>query len=85
MKKYEILHKANKYYNMARIEHKENGDTNKRRDYMYKSLTLFEQYYEILKGKSKFYKEAYKELKEELEQVSFTPTKEDIEEMKYWF
>jgi len=86
MNKSELLKKATHYYFMQNKELHENGDTTKRRNYIYDMIDCMNRY--INCGGKYLGRSIYKpmiELKEEYyEELIFTPTVEDLEEMKYW-
>ena len=86
MKKSEMLKKAIFYYNMQSNELTKNGDTCKRRDLIYKMIGMLNTY-EKNGGKSlslDIYKPLIELKNEYYEDLIFTPTVEDIHEMKYW-
>ncbi len=86
MKKSEMLKKAVYYYNLQQKELNEHGDTSKRRDLIGEMIGML-NIYEINGGK-RLSLDIYKplvELKHEYyEELIFTPTIEDLDEMRYW-
>ena len=81
-----MLKNAQYYYNIACKEYQENGDTNKRRDYIRKMIEFLNMY--KVNGGKHLDNENYlvmKYLEEEYyEELIFAPTIEDLKEMKYW-
>ena len=86
MKKYELLQKAKHYYTMQQMENNEKGDTMKRREYIQFMCEYMRLYKE--QGGKHLQLEIYQPLNElynyYYEELIFTPTIEDIQEMKYW-
>lgn len=93
--KSESIFKAKHYYMLAYNEYQQNGDSNKRRDYIFYMISYI-NLYRINGGKrlGKNYKDYDKifncyrpltELEEEYhEKLIFEPTIEDYKDMKYW-
>ena len=86
MKKNEILERAKTYFCFADTEYRLYGDTNKRREYIWNMIDYMNEY-EKNGGKHlslDIYKPLLELKKEYYEELIFTPTVEDLEEMKYW-
>lgn len=87
MKKSDFLNNARYYYNMQLEELTKNGDTIKRRDLIYKMIENIKKYRQ-LGGKYIDTLEIYEPLKwlydEYYEELIFTPTLEDLQDMKEW-
>lgn len=86
MKKQDMLNRAVFYYTMQQDELREHGDTAKRRDYISQMIGML-NIYEVNGGKH-LNLDKYKPLvdlkREYYEELIFTPTIEDLEEMRYW-
>lgn len=87
MKKNNYLRAAVDYYNLQLNELTENGDTMKRRRLIYKMIENIDNYRQ-LGGKYIDTLDLYEPLRmlynEYDDELIYTPTLEDIEEMRYW-
>lgn len=86
MNKSDLLKKAFHYFYLSNQEYSKNGDNNKRREYI-QSMIDYMKRYENSGGKQLIF-DIYKPLRElkkqYYEELIFTPTVEDLEEMQYW-
>lgn len=83
-KKSEYLSKARYYYNMYNKELEDNGYTIKAEHYIYECIQLYKYYYDN-GGRVKIDYDNYIYLYNYYYDIlQFTPTNEDIDEMKYW-